>query len=695
MSFHVSWVIASLGRVFHPNRQHPNQVRFVPVSVLFILFFSIQSGLCADPFPAQATSSEKIVMPEIVVTATRTAEEVSRIPANVSVITADELKKTGATTLPEALERLEGLDFRSYSGNASQSAIDIRGFGGDSPYGKSLILLDGRRLNRPDQASVNWLQIPITNIERIEVVRGAGSVLYGDSAIGGVINIITKRGEGKPKASASVTTGSYGLHDEQVSVTGSSEKLSCTIFGENQKSSGYRDRSTFSSQSAGLRFGYKMTERLDLDLGMSFNKTDYDLPGSLSKSQMEQDRRQAGNPDDDGAEKYYNMDLKTAYSWDHAGTLSLDLLYGRKDLGNNTTSWSSYNNNLIDTYGITPKYTMERFILGHFNKVVAGIDYYYETLTQDRYTSRDRTLQTATVDLTRESLGYYLRDEFNLLNNLILNAGLRMERTTLKGKDTDLSAHTLLYNEHKVHSAEAHEIGLTYLFGKTSKAYAKYATVYRIPFTDEQAAYAGYGSDTFLQDLEKEKGETYEIGTQFYPVDSLRIGLSLFRINMENEITYNYATWRNDNLDKTRHEGLECAIDLKLKTWGKLYGNFTYHRAEFRAGSYDGKTVPMVPSRKANAGLEIYLPYNLTLRPEIRYTDDAFQGGDNANTAAKIKSYTLYDLSLLYRQKIFNCDVSAYLGAQNLSNEKYELIYYNGYYPYPGFNLKGGVSVTF
>jgi iron complex outermembrane receptor protein len=184
------------------------------IFVLFILFVLFMPG--ATFGETKAPGAEKAVtLEEVVVTATRDREEIRKVPANVSVITEEEIKKSGATTVVELLDKLEGIYVRSYSGNPAESIIDMRGFGGENPFGKTLILLDGRRLNRPDMRGINWMQVPINTIERIEVVRGASSVLYGDAAIGGVVNIITKKGEGPPKFNASVLAGSYGLHNDR------------------------------------------------------------------------------------------------------------------------------------------------------------------------------------------------------------------------------------------------------------------------------------------------------------------------------------------------------------------------------------------------------------------------------------------------------------------------------------------------
>jgi len=661
---------------------------------IFILFFSV--AVCP---PVQAENkndaAQIFTMNEIIVTATRDTQETRKAPANVTVITTEEIQKSGATTLPEILEKLESITFRSYSGNASQSMIDLRGFGGDNPFGKTLIMLDGRRLNRPDAASLNWLQIPVNNIERIEIVRGAESVLYGDSAIGGVINIITKRGAGKQKINAAVTAGSYGLHDEQAGITGAEGKFSYALTGENQNIDGYRHRSRFSSQSGGLNLGYDASDKLLLDLGLSFNKTTYDMPGSLTKSQVEQNRRQAANPDDDGSEKYFNANLKAESNWDNYGRFQINFLYGRKDLEANMASWPTYNDNCIATYGVAPKYILEKALFGYANKITLGLDYYRESLEQNRYSDLARKTKTAFVEMKKESMGYYLRDEFSILKELIFSAGYRTERASLSGKDTNTATQTEIFDDSKIYKAEAYEAGLTYLIGSKSKAFAKIASVYRIPFTDEQAVYSGWGTDEFLKNLDKEKGRSYEAGAVFYPLQNMRIGLTFFRVDMEDEIVFNNATWKNENLDKTRHEGIECFLSYDLKSWGKLYGNLTYHRAIFDNGANTGKTVPLVPDKKINAGLEIYLPGHLTLRPEVRYAADAFQGGDNSNTAEKVKSYTFYDLFLFYRPAWRNHKVSAFVGLENLTDEKYELIYYSGYYPLPGILFKGGINVEF
>jgi len=693
--------------------------KFFKLIVVLAVFFSvIASGGFTIAAPQGGPQEKAIVMEEVVVTATRDTEEIRNVPANVSVITAKDIEKSGATNVVEVLDKLESIQFRNYSGNASQSLIDLRGFGGDNPFGKTLIMLDGRRLNRPDMSSINWLQIPLNNIERIEVVRGASSVLYGDAAVGGVINIITKKGEGKPKFDASVMAGSYGLHNERVGVTGSVDKWTYALNGENNFSFGYRERSKLSSQGGGLNVGYDASELFNISLGLSFNKTDYQMPGYLTKVQMEQDRRQyqpatpalfnVAATNDEGSDKYANVNLGIKYILGSMGEIDINFLYGNKDIQTDMTSWSQFSNTRMDTYGITPKYILAKDIFGFKNKLVLGLDYYNEPYKKEFYSDRERNTRTGWADFTRDSLGYYIRDEFSLLKSLILNAGYRSERATIKGSNTDtVTPANNFTDQEKTYNAEAYEAGLTWLVGKKSKVFGKYSTVYRIPFLEEVAYFNG-GGGGFLKNLEKEKGISTEVGAEFYPLNNLKIGLTLFRIDMEDEIHYVgvYPTGHNENAGKTRHDGAEVSLSYLWEKRAKLYGNFTYHMATYENGPNNKKELPLVPNRMANAGVEIYMPYNLMLRPEVRYVGDAFLSQDDTNISEKLESYTLFNLYLSYKPSFGKVSVTAFFGVENLADVKYSSFGSynvpgygagapNTYYPMPGITYKGGISFAF
>ncbi|MBU2027339.1 MAG: TonB-dependent receptor [Proteobacteria bacterium] len=674
--------------------------KIIKVFVLLILFIlNMPGAVFGETKPSE--SEKTVTLEEVVVTATRDREEIRKVPAHVSVITEDEIKKSGATTVVELLDKLEGIYVRSYSGNPAQSIIDMRGFGGENPFGKTLIMLDGRRMNRPDMSGINWLQVPINMIERIEVVRGPGSVLYGDAAIGGVVNIITKKGEGPPKFNASFLAGSYGLHNERIGVSGAADKWSYALTGENNFSFGYRDRSKLSSQGGGFDLGYNASDFLNLSLGASFNKTDYQLPGALTKAQMEQNRRQyqPGAPDDEGSDKYTNVNLGIKSSLGAFGQLDINVLYGKKELKPDMASWLSFSNVDIDTYGLTPKYILAKDIFGFRNKLTLGIDWYHEPFKQTKFSTRERTTRNSVTDLTKDSIAWYIRNEFSILDPLILSLGFRQDRTSVKGTNTDYTGGGTDWDDEKVHHADAYEVGLTYLIGKASNVYAKYATVYRIPFLDEQASYYGWG-DFFNRSLEKETGKSLEVGAQISPVVGLKMGVSMFRIDMEDEIAWDGVLSKNVNLDKTRHDGAEISVSYKLRDWARFYGNFTYHMATFEEGANKNKEVPLVPNHMANAGVEFFLPYNLTLRPEMRHVSDAFVSSDTDNNAEKLDAYTFYNLYLFYKPSIGKVKITAFFGVENLTDVKYssfgmEWWGANVYYPMPGITYKGGLSFEF
>ena len=673
------------------------------VFVLILLF----SVVICSPVQAQSKNdgNTTVTMGEVVVTATRDNQETRKTPANATVITAEEINKSGATTLVEVLEKIEGVQFRSYSGNPAQSLIDLRGFGGDNPFGKTLVMLDGRRLNRPDMASASWMQIPINTVEKIEVIRGAGSVLYGDAAIGGVINIITKRGKGAPQTNLALTAGSYNYHDEKVGVSGSTEKLSYSFSGENQFAYGYRDRSKFAASGGGFNLGYDASSYVGVSLDGSFTKTNMEMPGTLTKAQMEQNSRQVqpGHENDDASEDYQNLHGLINTVLGNFGRLDTDFYYGDKLIKSNFASYfppNRYSSYDIHTYGVAPKYILDKPIAAHANKFIAGIDYYHETLTLDKYSDKERTTKTNIVELEKNTLGFYLRDEFNVLPSLLLAGGYRTENASIKGKATTIAPFSNDFDTEKKHQAEAWEASLTYLLGRKSKVYTKYATVYRYPFLDEQASY--YSGGSFNMNIEKETGKSYEAGTVVYPLDNLKLGLTVYRIDMEDEISADPNTWILSNLDKTRHTGIELNCRYIQKDYFTFYGNITYQKAFFNAGPNEDKEIPLVPNVMANANLEVSLPYNIFLNPQLHFIGDSFLANDYDNNAEKLKGHYRVDFFIYWRPEIKGRKVVAFAGVANLTDEKYagyglDMAPWgaNVYYPAERLTVKGGISVTF
>ena len=652
---------------------------------------------------APQTARPEYRMGEVVVTATRDAQEVRKVPANVTVITSEDIQNSGAASVPEVLTGLAGVHVTSYSGNASQSVVDMRAFGTEAGYLRHVVLLDGRRLNRPDIAGINWLEIPLSEIERIEVVRGANSVLYGDSAIAGSINIITKRGEGKPRGDATFIGGSYNTYNGRAGIRGSADKVYYALSGEGLTTSGYRDRSKFTTEGAGGSIGYNPTDALDVSLGITYNKTDNQFPGALTAAQLASNRRQAQNPDDDASSSFFDANVLVRTVLGSYGRLDGNLIYGRREVTSNFASFASFTKIDIDTVGATPRYILEKKLFGFDNKLTVGFDFYRDKLEKDTFADRSQAARTYEADLTRQTMGLYARDEFSILKDLILALGARTERASIDGSETNLGTGASVFDAEKIHKGTAWEGSLTYLFGEKAKAWAKYATIYRFPSLDQQASYYAFPFDSFLTDLEKETGKSYEVGTQVSPLKDLKLGLTFYLIDMEDEISYNPVTFRNGNLDKTRHQGVEFTLDWQFRKLARFLANYTFQEAYFRDGANRDKDVPLVPHHMANAALEVYLPWSLTLRPEVRYVGEQYFGSDNDNSSTKLDSYAIVNLYLRWQPdwKAFGvAKPTAFVGVENLTNKSYVPVGYEtfsglSYYPAPEINFRGGISLYF
>lgn len=193
---------------------------------------------------AFAEELAEIDLDTMVVTATRTLKDLQEVPASVSVITAKEIEQRNVTSMQEALQHLPGV----YMDQAAQSGIQLRGFGSTD----ILLLVDGQQMNTTYNGTANLNTIPVENIERIEVLRGAASSIYGGHAVGGVINVITKEAKEGTKIDAVVSYGSNNTWKKSIQVNSKvNDKWSFGLGYENRKADGYYGEYRTASGKAG------------------------------------------------------------------------------------------------------------------------------------------------------------------------------------------------------------------------------------------------------------------------------------------------------------------------------------------------------------------------------------------------------------------------------------------------------------
>jgi iron complex outermembrane receptor protein len=300
-------------------------------------------------------------------------------------------------------------------------------------------------------------------------------------------------------------------------------------------------------------------------------------------------------------------------------------------------------------------------------------------------------------------VGWYVHDEISIGSNYILSGGLRIERAETHGRSVNLGDSTVIFDDEKDHKGEPFELSATWLPKDNMKFYTKYSTVYRYPFIDEQASYYGFSSDTFYTDIEDEEGKSLDVGFEIYPAQNSSFGLNLYQIDMENEINYNGSTYRNENLDDTRHRGLEMFIKYGQEGIFDLNANYTYQKTTFEAGPNVGNEVPLVPNNLFTASLDLFLPYSMNLVTIVQYIDDSYLSGDYNNNTEKLDDYTVVDLLLRYKRNFVQTELTAFLRVANLFDEEYSTHgtdnqWWGGentYYPSPGRKFYGGISLRF
>ena len=440
------------------------------------------------------------------------------VGASTSVITAEDIAHSPAQTVQEIIAQTPGVQLTSLYGgvNGVKTSVDLRGFGAFATS-NTLVLINGRRLNDIDMAGVDFSTIPRDSIERIEITKGnSGAVLYGDNAVGGVINIVLKNGVGGPPVAmrAEGGVGSFNSRMASVSAATNYGPWSTSFYGNGIKSDGYRVNNALDQRNGVGNLNYT-TPGLTAFVTLSGDDQKLGFPGgrlvdpSIGLDELVTNRRGTSTPFDYGNQQGANATAGFTKTLMNGVDLIVD--GGVRDKKQQAAFFNPFGNSYVDahlqTWSITPRLSIKNVMFGMPSAILTGIDYYDATFHQERPTDRGAP-PIHTYDLHAADAGRLLAAN----HRAVADDGFFLWRA---GSATPrLSARDIVYNDPNcagffscgaqdlpLDSQEtqyALHIGLEHRFNNVFSVFGRAARAFRTPNVDERLS-SGPAFDRLLQ----------------------------------------------------------------------------------------------------------------------------------------------------------------------------------------------------
>jgi len=626
------------------------------------------------------------------VTLTRKAEPKKDLPTNVSVITEREIEQIGARNAAEAIDYLASIDIGQYGTLGSQTSARIR----NSTANQVQILINGTPLTGVSFGSANLSQIPVDNIERVEIVRGASSVLYGANAVSGVINIITK----KPKSPVPLIEfhTNYRSFDTQIyrtSIDLQKEKLGTFVIASKQKTAGFRKNSDYDNDNFSLWLEYDFLRLGKLSFRGQYSHSKVGVPGLNSTPINEYDGRKELEAETPNAKQ-----TNTIYN--------LELFYEKKFPPNfniNAKLYSRINNHnyqqpdeIKSLYLSSESTKMHNYTLGADIQVnlphnlILGYVYNIDSCDSEQLAS---DLDRMTGDYV-----YFTTSTKKELNNWAIYA---QQSISLIPKLKIIPA--VRFDSHQMFGDYfSPRLTATLTATKNFKFSSCIGKAFRAPNFDEL-----YWPSTSMAVgnpiLKPEESVGYDLGMEFSNgVNALRI--TYFRREINNQIrwyysdpTNLYSPWTPSNVDKAIATGLETEFEYKLikNLTHKLSWSYVNNTIKKKGEEEKGfQKSAYSPEHTFSSILTFLLPYRSSIISTMEYADkqydlDEFSKHWDGTPRKEIPSYAIWNLRFV--KKITNLEL--FIEINNLTNKRYYTrVNYPKYYPLPGRTFSGGITIS-
>ena len=590
----------------------------------------LASALAVGPHIAAAQKSDAEIVENIYVSGTRSESPQMPVASHLSVLDREQIRLSGVQQLPELLRNLPGVQLQDADGSGGRNvSVTMRGFSANAAN-NVLVLVDGRKLNNPTLASPALNTVAVDDIERIEVIQGSAGVLYGDQAVAGVINIVTREpGTNKLRGSLEATTGSL---DTQMLSANLSQQLDngfgYRISARRRESDNFRDNNRSENDNLFINLEYR-NHRAQGFVEYQQVHDDLRLPGALFEEQAVEHRTQTNNPDDFSNQDTDLLRLGGRFTlmpgWQLLGE------YSRREEDTDIFLFSASRQELeMDT--LTPR------LVGHWQ---TGVGQASLTLGYDGVRAeflQDNPFSPADADQNLDAV--YGQMIYPLTQALTANLGARYsevdDQNRLNGQGHD-------------DSVEAGELGLNYQLNGSVTLYGRWAEAFRFASLDENAL-----TLPDVDFLKPQESESFELGARGAYRD-LEWQLGVYHMDIDGELAFdagveNPASFNgrgaNVNLPDSERQGLLVEAQWAFNEQWQLKGNYTYTDAQAKSGSFAGNDTPFVADHTANLVLNYRPIESVTIYLDANYTGPRFRSGDDANQEGKLGSFTLVNANI-------------------------------------------------
>ena len=635
---------------------------------------------------------------KVVVTAYRLpADEVelSRVPAPVTVLTAEDIAQARAISLQELFQECPGVVMFDDVGNGIESTVEWRGFNEGTA---TTVLVDGVRINEPDDNRVDLEMLPLFSIERVEVFRGSSSTIYGGGAMAGSVNVVTKRGSSRPQTLVEVNGGNYSRYGLSANSGGSWGKLNYFIGGARNRASGFRHNGYFGITNLFTRVGYDFSPSSALSFIHNYSRGEFGNPGALMEAELMANHHQSPfNFVDNNAKRSQLFSL----NWEQRPTEELSLrvnLFRRNNRVDTLTTgrmavlFGGFQT-LSDIYtrGLTLQMSWDGWWGSRRHTLSGGLELSKNRFGADGF-STDLTGGNPFLlsrNLTDQQIeGYFLQESLDLSPAVTLTAGARLDRVSFDYNDQLFPSNDNAKGFHKA----SLRMGVNYRLLPQTNIYGSYSQAFLAPTVTDLFAYPAFGSNP---DLNPTLADDWELGLRAGLRDSLAFQLSYYRIEVRDEIVYVFDYFwggRNENLGRSRREGMELSVEGRFTPDWKGFIHYTFTEATCRSGEHVGGLIPMVPKNRLNIGMSADLRGKWWLSMNTLFVGEQFLFGDEANVQSPLESYLLLDGRVSYSTGPWE----AFLMVRNLLNREFNIrgIFIGGssyFTPAPGLTFYMGL----